>query len=85
MSGYEQKDLSGSIFKNNRKEKPTHPDLTGTALIEGKHYWVSAWEKIDKNGNPWFSFSFKEKDFSQAKQAVKSAPQDKFEDDLPPF
>ena len=34
---YEMKDNSGSIFVNERKERDTHPDRTGTAVIDGKH------------------------------------------------
>ena len=36
---------SGALFKNDRKEKDTHPDLSGTINIEGKEYWLSGWTK----------------------------------------
>ena len=42
---YEQRDNSGSIFVNDRKEKDTHPDRTGTAMIDGVMYYVSGWIK----------------------------------------
>lgn len=79
---YVQKELSGSIFKNTRKESPNHPDLSGTALINGKHYWVSGWKKTDKNGDAWVSLAFKEKDFAPAKQALKT---NDFDDSDIPF
>lgn len=59
---YEQKDNSGSLFRNQKKEKDTHPNATGSAMIDGIEYWVSAWTKSDKNGNPWQSLAFKRKD-----------------------
>ena len=62
---YEQKDNSGSIFVNDRKEKDTHPDRSGTARINGVDYWVSGWLKQDKNGKPYMSMSFKPKDANQ--------------------
>lgn len=47
---YEQKDNSGTLFKNNRREKETHPHAKGKAMIGGVMYWVSAWTKEGKNG-----------------------------------
>ena len=79
---YEQKDNSGSLFKNDRKEKDTHPDRTGSALIGGVAYWVSGWVKQDKNGNPWMSLSFKPKE-AKAERAAKSTRDDM--DDTIPF
>ena len=58
---FEQKDNSGSLFKNDKKEKDSHPNAKGSAKIGGVEYWVSAWTKKDKNGNPWQSLSFTKK------------------------
>jgi hypothetical protein len=81
---YETKELSGSVFTNTRKERDTHPDYTGEAKIEGKLYWVNCWQKTDKNGKPWFSFALKPKDFTPAKEAIKSAPKpNDFDDEIP--
>ena len=62
MMAYEQRDNSGSMFKNDRKASDKHADMNGSAMIEGQEYWVNAWRKVDKNGNPWYSFSFKKKE-----------------------
>lgn len=60
---YEQKTNSGALFPNNRKEKETHPDLTGTIDVNGQQFWISAWEKTAKtNGAAWLSLSLKPKD-----------------------
>ena len=50
------KEGSGSLFKNNRKTAETHPDLTGTIMLNGKEHWLSAWKKEGKNG-PFYSVS----------------------------
>jgi hypothetical protein len=47
---YEQKDNSGTLFKNDKREKDTHPHATGTAMIDGVEYWVSAWTKEGAKG-----------------------------------
>jgi hypothetical protein len=59
---YEQKDNSGSLFKNSRKEKDTHPDYSGSVKIDGVEYWQSAWLNKDKNGNTYLKQEYKRKD-----------------------
>jgi uncharacterized protein (DUF736 family) len=76
---YEQKDYSGGLWKNERKEQPNHPDYTGKAMIDGVEYWVSAWVKEMKDGKKYFSIAYKPKEErapqrGQAPQA-RSAPQ----------
>jgi uncharacterized protein (DUF736 family) len=59
---YEQRDLSGSLFKNDKREKDSHPNLTGTVMIGGVEYWASGWTKERQNGEKWISLSFKPKE-----------------------
>jgi len=47
---YEMKEGSFSLFKNNRKEKDTHPDYAGSVMINGKEHYLNAWLKDGKNG-----------------------------------
>jgi len=58
---FEQKDMSGTLFINDRKDKDTHPDRTGTALIDGVEYWVSGWIKQGQRGQ-FLSLAFKRKE-----------------------
>ena len=53
----EQKDNSGAMFRNDKKEKETHPDYKGTANIAGLEYWVSGWIKTAKTGSKYMSLS----------------------------
>jgi hypothetical protein len=57
----EKRDNSGALFKNDRKDKDTHPDYTGSALIDGVDMWISAWIKKG-NGKTFMSLAFKPKD-----------------------
>jgi hypothetical protein len=47
---YEQKDNTGTIFKNNKKTDPKHPDYTGSAMIDGVKKDLSAWIKDGQKG-----------------------------------
>lgn len=69
---YEQKDMTFQAFKNKKKEQKTHADLTGTALIDGKEYWVNIWKKTDKNGDTWLSGSIRPKVKNEEKKAPPS-------------
>jgi hypothetical protein len=71
---YEVKDNTGSLFKNKRKESDNHPDYNGSCRIDGHDYWISAWLKESKDGNKFFSFSYKRKD-GTAPPARPPAPQ----------
>jgi len=53
---YTPKEGSGSLFKNNRKTSETHPDYTGSIMLNGKEHWLSAWVKEGKSGK-FFSVS----------------------------
>lgn len=58
---FEQKPNSGALFVNNRKESEKHPDWSGSALIEGREFWISGWTKTGAKGD-FYSLSFKPKD-----------------------
>jgi len=59
---FEQKELSGALFKNKRRTQPSHPDYTGQAKIDGIEYWVSAWIKNTPNGDKYMSMAYTKKD-----------------------
>lgn len=58
---YEQKPGTGSIFRNERKEKESHPDYRGTILTpDGRSYDLSLWVKTSQKGKKYFSVSCQE-------------------------
>jgi hypothetical protein len=62
---FEQRDNSGSLFVNNRKQQDNHPDRTGKAMIGGVMYYVNGWLKKTKDGETWLSLAFKPVDGQQ--------------------
>lgn len=65
---YEQRDNTGSLFRNENRQTDNHPTHTGQSLIVCPHcqaktaYWDSAWVKEAKDGKKYFSLSYKPKD-----------------------
>ena len=74
MSNYDNTNR-GVLFKNDRKEKDTHPDYKGSINADGVEYWLSAWMKEGAKGK-FMSFSLTPKEQTQtaAQAAQQVAP-----------
>jgi hypothetical protein len=81
---YEQKDMTGSLFKNERKESDSHPDYNGSCMIGGVAYWQNVWLNKDKNGKTYMSFKYKPKEDKRSAPAPArvAAPAD-MDDEIP--
>jgi hypothetical protein len=77
---FQHKPNTGSLFKNDRREKETHPHAKGSAIIDGVEYWIAAWTN-EKNGNKYQSLKFERKD----QQPQQRTPDDgvPFNDEIP--
>jgi len=73
----------GAIFKNDRKEKDTHPDYKGSLNVEGAEYWVSSWIKEGPKGK-FMSLSLTPKDQAYNNAAPPPDPQQRQPAQRPP-
>lgn len=68
---------TGALFKNDRKEKDTHPDYRGSINVNGQEFWLSAWIREakagDRQGSKFMSLSVQSKDEKPQKHAKEKA------------
>jgi hypothetical protein len=68
---FEMKDNTGSLFPNDKKETDSQPDKRGTFIVDGKPYWVSAWDNVAASGIPYQALKFKLKEEYNPKSPQK--------------
>lgn len=76
---FEPKDGHGALFKNDRKEKPSHPDYRGDLRVEGIDFKLAGWVKETAAGKKYLSLS------AMPKEETRPAPEQATElnDEIP--
>jgi hypothetical protein len=82
----QHRDNSGTLGKNQRREKDSHPTHTGQCTVDGKRFWISAWVKDGRDGSKFFSLAFKPMEQRQEKAPPRQPdppPPSDFDDEIP--
>jgi len=78
----EQRDNSGVLFANDKREKESHPNYKGNIRVDGKDYWISGWIKEGKNGK-FMGLAVSPKDDQPQSQSKPKAKIEDMDDDIP--
>jgi hypothetical protein len=79
---YEQRDLSGVLFKNESKTNEKHADYNGSITVNGEEFWLNAWLQTSKKGTRYMSLSLKPKKQQKTDQQ-KQPLADEMSDSIP--
>lgn len=80
---FEHKPNRGSLFRNEKKEKDTHPDSKGSALIDGKEYWIAAWRNAEPGKKVYWSLAFELKEEQKEAPPQEAPPPADLDDSIP--
>lgn len=81
---YEQKEGSGTLFRNDKKTSPNQPDFRGEAKFNGQVIELAMWNKETSNGSPMLSLAIKAKqEWTPKQEKVTSNPQEDDLDNIP--
>jgi len=78
---YEQKDMTGSMFDNDKGDNPNRPDMRGSVTIDGTKYSLSAWHNESKAGKKYVSLKVSE--WQDRPAQTNGAAQKPLDDEIP--
>jgi len=81
MAEYEQKDMTGSMFDNDKGDNQNRPDMRGSVTIDGTKYSISAWNNESKAGKKYVSLKVSE--WQDRPAQTNGAAQPSLDDNIP--
>ena len=77
------KENQGALFKNNKKEKDTHPDYKGVLNVGGEEFWLNAWINTSQAGQKYMAIRVNPKEEQRNKPAVNGGSRPDPDDEIP--
>jgi uncharacterized protein (DUF736 family) len=71
-----QRENSGVLFRNDRKQSENSPDYSGALNVGGTEFQLSGWIKTSKNGTKFMSLAIREPSATTSKPADQKAHDD---------
>lgn len=57
MAEYEMKDMTGSLFKNEKPKSDRSPPMNGRIKIRGEEFWLSGFNNESKSGKKYIGLT----------------------------
>jgi uncharacterized protein (DUF736 family) len=73
---FEQRDLSGSLFRNDKKSSDKHPDYKGVVMVRGEEFWLAGWIKTGQNGKKFMSLALTAKSDQRQSSSSRTTQND---------
>ena len=70
----EQRELSGTLSRNKKREHDRQPEYRGSCTIDGVAYWLSGWVKEGDDGK-FFSLAFTPKEQPKSEARPQASPE----------
>ena len=77
-----QRNNSGVLFKNDKKETGNQPDYKGNITVDGQSYWLSAWIKDGKSGK-FMGLAVSPKEEANTSSPKKKSSIEDMDEDIP--
>ena len=77
------KDMTGSLFPNDKGDNQMRPDMRGTIMIDGQKYSLSAWNNESKAGKQYVSLKVSEFVEKPAGNGATASSNSSMDDEIP--
>jgi uncharacterized protein (DUF736 family) len=82
MSINAQRENSGVLFRNDRKQSDNSPDYTGSLNVGGVEHFINGWIKTGKSGTKFMSLAIKPKGSAENRPERATSTREDMDDEI---